>query len=63
MPKIDVLRDRLILALLPRDPRDRRQAWMLGDQRQGAGGLMKASPVRLILARMYERHGQTLGGA
>lgn len=56
--RIEALRDRLILALLPRDPRDQRSVML--EIRAGAGG-DEASLWAGDLARMYERHAQTLG--
>ncbi|MCS5692475.1 peptide chain release factor 1 [Cyanobium sp. FGCU-6] len=52
------LRQRLTLALLPRDPRDERSVML--EVRAGAGG-DEACLWAGDLARMYERHGQAQG--
>jgi peptide chain release factor 1 len=58
--RIDALEDRLTLALLPRDPRDERSVML--EIRAGAGG-DEASLWAGDLARMYERHAQSMGWA
>ena len=56
--RLATLRQRLTLALLPRDPRDERSVML--EIRAGAGG-DEACLWAGDLARMYERHGQTQG--
>jgi len=56
--QIDAIRERLILALLPSDPRDERSVML--EIRAGAGG-DEASLWAGDLARMYERHAQSVG--
>ncbi|MFN9871842.1 MAG: peptide chain release factor 1 [Cyanobacteriota bacterium] len=56
--QLATLRQRLTLALLPRDPRDERSVML--EIRAGAGG-DEACLWAGDLARMYERHGQTQG--
>ncbi|MCT0198552.1 peptide chain release factor 1 [Synechococcus sp. CS-1325] len=56
--RIEAIRERLILALLPSDPRDERSVML--EIRAGAGG-DEASLWAGDLARMYERHAQSLG--
>ncbi|MCS5700592.1 peptide chain release factor 1 [Cyanobium sp. FGCU-52] len=56
--QLATLRQRLTLALLPRDPRDERSVML--EIRAGAGG-DEACLWAGDLARMYERHGQTKG--
>jgi peptide chain release factor 1 len=55
---ISTLRDRLTLALLPRDPRDERSVML--EIRAGAGG-DEAAIWAGDLARMYERYAQSVG--
>ena len=55
---ITTLRDRLTLALLPRDPRDERSVML--EIRAGAGG-DEAAIWAGDLARMYERYAQSVG--
>ena len=55
---IGALRDRLTLALLPRDPRDERSVML--EIRAGAGG-DEAAIWAGDLARMYERYAQSVG--
>ncbi len=56
--RIGATEERLTLALLPSDPRDERSVML--EIRAGAGG-DEASLWAGDLARMYERHAQTLG--
>ncbi|MGB5134160.1 MAG: peptide chain release factor 1 [Prochlorococcaceae cyanobacterium] len=56
--EITALRQRLTLALLPRDPRDERSVML--EIRAGAGG-DEAAIWAGDLARMYERHAQSSG--
>jgi peptide chain release factor 1 len=57
-PRLAELRQRLTLALLPRDPRDERSVML--EIRSGAGG-DEACLWAGDLARMYDRHGQSHG--
>ena len=56
--QLEELQQRLRIALLPRDPRDERSVML--EIRAGAGG-DEASLWAGDLARMYERHAQSLG--
>ncbi len=56
--QIGALRDKLTLALLPRDPRDERSVML--EIRAGAGG-DEAAIWAGDLARMYERYAQSMG--